>query len=78
MIMKHFIIYEMGGTIIGEGTCAADDLAIQRVEKGKFILEGVANSFTQKVVGGKVVDKTPAEITALRKANPKLRFDRIG
>jgi len=75
----HFIGHDARGKILRSISCPADQVAIQRTRPGEFFLEGEANSVTQKVAGhGKfrrIVDKTPAELEAIRVNNPRLRFD---
>ncbi len=61
--MKHFIVYNSEGNILRRGQCSNKDFSIQ-AQNGESILEGFANDRIQKIVDGKVVDKTPEEIEA--------------
>lgn len=61
--MKTFIVYGSGGKILRTGTCQDRDFAKQS-KQHEYILEGEANDSIQKIVNGKVVDKTPEEVTA--------------
>ena len=73
-MIVHFIGHDAKGKILRSISCPDDQLAVQRPRPGEFFLEGEANSVTQKVVGhGKfrrIVDKTPAELEAIRMKNP--------
>jgi hypothetical protein len=59
-------------------SCSTDKVCPPPLRSGEFRLQGKGNNVTQKVVDGVIVNKTPAEMRALKKANPRLRFDRIG
>ncbi len=59
--MKSYIIFNDGGKILRCGICAGDDFKKQ-AKDSEFVMEGRANDTTQKIVGGKIVNKTPAEI----------------
>lgn len=61
--MKNYIVYDNSGTILRTGCCSKGDFFLQ-VGDGEFVMEGIANDVTQKIVDGKVVDKTPEEIEA--------------
>lgn len=61
--MKHFIVYNSLGKILRTGTCQDNRFFYQACEN-EFVKEGQANDATQKIVDGKVVDKTPEEIEA--------------
>lgn len=64
-----FIVYNEMGKIVSSGHCQKKTFHKQAGD-GEFVLEGRANDITQKVVGGKVVDKTAVEI---EKDNPKTK-----
>lgn len=64
----NFIIYDKTGTILRTIDCPPAMTSIQAKE-GEFIMAGVANDVTQKIVDGEIVDKTPEEIEAV---NPNL------
>jgi len=57
----RYIIYSKVGKILRAVQCSPD-LREQQIRKGEFIMEGVANDITQKIINGQVVDKTPGEI----------------
>ena len=56
-----YIIYDSAGEIRRVVECAPTLAKIQAKE-GEFILEGSADDVTQKIINGKIVDKTPEEI----------------
>lgn len=56
--MKNFVVYDQHGNILRTGSCPDHDLKLQ----GENTMEGTADDATQKIVDGKVVDKTPEEI----------------
>ena len=58
-----YIIYNEAGEILRVVDCHPTLEQIQ-AHDGEFILQGEANDVTQKVVGSKIVDKTPQEIAA--------------
>ncbi len=64
-----FIVYDKSGKILSTGHCQKSTLSKQAGE-GEFVLEGIANDVTQRVVDGEVVDKTTAEI---EKDSPKTK-----
>lgn len=57
----NYIIYNTIGEILRTVQCPPT-LAKVQLREGEFVMEGKANDVTQKVVGGKVVNKTPEEI----------------
>ena len=61
--MKKFIIYNKNGQILRTGTCQNDTFHLQN-QKDEFVMEGIANDVTQKIIKGKVIDKTLEEIEA--------------
>lgn len=63
-----YSIYNMAGVKLRVVDCPPTLAALQ-VHAGELILEGEVNDETQKVVAGKIVDKTPEEIEL---ANPTL------
>lgn len=50
------------GVILGSGHCSKKDYPKQVQNASQAILRGISNDVTQKVVNGKIVDKTPEEI----------------
>lgn len=59
----RFIVHNQDGKILRTGECAAQDLSLQ-AHKDEFALKGAADDLTQKIVDGKVVNKTTEEIEA--------------
>ena len=76
--MKNFIIYDKEGTIKRIGVCPDNQVKIQPQEN-EFVIEGISDGISQKIVDGKIVDKTEVEnndyIYEMRKDSfPKLDF----
>jgi len=61
--MNPYIVYNTAGKILRTGSCPASMLEMQ-AHPGEKVIEGRANDYYQKMVGDKVVDKTPEEIEA--------------
>lgn len=61
--MKHFIVYNRQGKILRTGTCQKSTLLLQ-AQEGEFVMEGLANDVTQKIVNNKIINKTTEEIKA--------------
>ena len=59
--MKNFVVYKKSGKILRAGICLEKDFFLQ-ARDNESVMEGVANDVTQKIVGGRIVDKTPEEI----------------
>jgi len=62
--MKAYIIFDKkSGKITSTGAC--QDICFgYGLTENQAIIEGQANDVTQKVIDGKIVDKTPEEIEA--------------
>ena len=58
-----FVVHDTNGKILRTGKCLARDLPRQSKD-GETVIEGKADDAKQKIVGGKVVVKTQAEIDA--------------
>ena len=67
--MKEYIVYNTTGIILRTGSVSDDDFAKQ-AQEGESVIEGSANDATQKIVGGKIVNKTPEE---LEQNKPKIK-----
>lgn len=67
----RFIVYNQSGKILRTGNCAGHDLHLQ-ARQNEFAIKGTANDVTQKIVDGKVVNKTPEEIERDKPPEPKL------
>lgn len=59
-----FMVYDVVGRILRTGHCALRDL-IAQAQGDEVVMEGHANDRLQKVVDGRVVDKTAEELAAL-------------
>lgn len=59
--MKNFIVYNIDGKILSTGLCQNSTFHKQ-ARKGEFIIEGKAYDGTQKIVDGKIVNKSPQEL----------------
>lgn len=57
----NYIVHNQDGKIMRTGVCGVDVLPSQAGD-GESAIEGTANDLTQKIVGKKVIDKTPQEI----------------
>ena len=58
-----FVVHDTNGKILRTGKCLARDLPRQS-KAGETVIEGKADDAKQKIVSGKVVAKTQAEIDA--------------
>jgi len=65
-------LYDKSGRILRTGGCPRDIFELQ-AHKDEFIIEGTANDVTQKIVDGKVTNKTSEEIEAEKL--PKISFE---
>ena len=63
--MKSYIVLDENEKVQGHGICQDMDFESQ-AQEGQHVIEGKINDHRQKVVDGKVVDKTPEEIEADR------------
>ena len=70
----QFAIYDDHGAILRTGSCPPFMLDLQ-IRDGEHLLEGRADARRQKVVGGKVVDKS-AEEMAEQHAREAARMER--
>ena len=62
--MKHYVIYNQEGIIVRHGQTSTKALKDIPLEMNESIIEGVGRQIANKVVNGKIVDKTPEEIEA--------------
>jgi len=69
--MTNFIVYNIKGKILRTGFCPEHILHLQAGD-GEFVMEGIANDVSQKIVDGKIVDKTPEEIEADNPTPPEI------
>jgi len=70
---QNYILYDMDGRIIGTGGCQNKMVQAQARgwPEGTKVIEGYADSKKHKVIDGKIVDKTTAEIKADAQQEPK-------
>jgi len=61
--MSNYVVYDTTGKILRIGISSSRPIRSQ-AGINEFVLEGTANDRTQKVIDGKIVDKTPEEIEA--------------
>lgn len=59
--MTNYIVYNSNGEIIKTGVCPSAMVPLQ-VKMGEYVIEGNANDIRDRVVNGKVVPKSQAEI----------------
>jgi len=71
----RYIVYNQKGKILRTGTCSNVDFLLQAGED-EFIMEGTANDARQKIVNGRIVDKTPQEIEADNPTLPKIPIEK--
>ena len=65
--MKNYIVYDESGTILRTGICPDDMMRIQ-AQEGELVMEGKANDVENRIVKGKIVRKSEAEINAIKEA----------
>lgn len=74
----NYIIYDETGKILRMVNCPSS-LKYFQAGDGEFVMEGVADDTTQKIIDvgikGKIVDKTPAEIEADNPTPPEIPFE---
>lgn len=71
----QYIVYNKVGEILRTVDCPSSMSKIQ-AKRGEFIMEGTANDATQKIVDGKVVNKTPEEIKRENPTTPEIPKNR--
>lgn len=59
--MRRYTICNGEGKILRSGVCTTASFE-KKANDGEFIIEDFGNDVTQKVVDGKIVDKSPAEM----------------
>lgn len=69
--MKSYIVYNNDGKILRTGMCP-DEAFLKQAQVGEFVMEGAASDYSQKIVNGKVVNKTPEEIVAENPPEPEV------
>ena len=74
--MKNYIVFNGDGEILRTGICPDDMMNIQ-VQEGELVMEGKASDIEHRIVKGKIVRKSEAEINAIKEAmkpDPKERL----
>jgi len=73
--MKNFIIYNgNNGKIIRICTCPEQDFGKQVLGINEQMIEGTANDIMQKIIDGKIVDKTSEEIAIDNPPIPEIPY----
>lgn len=69
--MKNFIVHNKQGKILRTGSCQEKDFKLQGAcYADEFVMEGIANDMTQKIVNGQIINKTPEEIRTNKPPEP--------
>ena len=63
----NYIVYDKDGNILRTGTCPVDMFSLQ-AQQGETVMEGIANDMEHRIVEGKIVRKSEAEINAIKEA----------
>ena len=61
----NYIVHDKDGNILRTGTCPADMFSLQ-AQQGETVMEGIANDMENRIVEGKIVRKSEAEIDAIK------------
>ena len=72
----NYIVYDKDGNILKTGICPQDMVQLQ-AGTDEFVMEGAANDIEHRIVKGKIVRKSEAEINAIKEAmepDPKERL----
>ena len=70
--MKVFTVYDNNGKILRGGFCSDLDF-LKQANDGEFVMEGRADDVTQKIIDGKIFNKTQEEIEAEKP--PEIPFE---
>lgn len=70
--MKQFIVYNSDGDILRTGSCP-DNMFDLQAGDGEFVIDGVADDATKRIIDGKIVDK-PIQVTYI--SIDEIRFQR--
>lgn len=71
----NYIVFDSAGKIQRTGVCPPERLPFQ-ANGGEFAIEGTANDVTQKIVDGKVVNKTAEEVETDNPAIPRVSSEK--
>jgi len=63
----NYIVYNKDGNILRTGACPERMVQLQ-VGIDEFVIEGIANDMEDKIVEGKIVRKSEAEINLIKEA----------
>ena len=72
----NYIVHDKDGNILKTGICPQDMVQLQ-AGTDEFVMEGAANDIEHRIVKGKIVRKSEAEINAIKdkmKIDPKERL----
>lgn len=70
--MKQFIVYNSDGDILRTGSCPDNMFELQAGD-GEFVIDGVADDATKRIIDGVIVDK-PIQVTYI--SIDEIRFQR--
>ncbi|MGJ8660689.1 MAG: phage tail assembly chaperone [Bacteroidota bacterium] len=70
--MKQFIVYNSDGDILRTGSCPDNMIGLQAGD-GEFVIDGVADDVTKRIIDGAIVDK-PIQVTYI--SIDEIRFQR--
>lgn len=71
----NYIVYNAKGKILRRVQCPPA-LSLLQAKDDEYVMEGIANDVTQKIVNDKVVDKTPEEIEVDNPTPPEIPFEK--
>ena len=63
----NYIVHDKDGNILKTGICPQDMVQLQ-AGTDEFVMEGAANDIEHRIVKGKIVRKSEAEINAIKEA----------
>ena len=63
----NYIIYDKDGNILKTGICPQDIVQLQ-AGTDEFVMEGIANDIEDRIIKGKIVRKSEAEINVIKEA----------
>jgi len=70
--MTNYIVYNEEGRILRVGVCPASMVQGQ-ARQNETVMGGKANDMTQKIIGGRVVNKTANELRGERETKDAIR-----
>lgn len=73
----YFTTYNDKGEILRVISCPPDHVELQKLHPNESKVMGRSDGITQKVVNGKIVNKTKKEIREIENEYPKLRIDKV-